>query len=614
MVKKPALIPFQIGTPIQDPAAFIGRKKILQRVSSAMLNMQNISLRGERRTGKTSLLLYLAHLSSISKLGLPENHIPVYFNFQEFTEASASRVWLAIAAAISEQIKSRYPNLQTESGQFFSTLRDPFATQQEIESFSTAFKDALYQLSNSGLKIHLLFDEFDQTVRNRNLGDTFYDTLRSLPTSTKNLSYVVATREGLSELQTFYAKISSPFFNIFTNATLKPFEKKEVFHLIFEYFARAETDISLAERLCDESSFLYEVTGYHPFFIQTLCCHLYERLDYPDWPRGQAQTEALCAFEEDSKLHFKDYWKFSKIKDRILMEKLASGESIDWNQSETSAAINRLEARCLVVQTPDKVNEWQLFSSVFGDWIGSGIEIEKEYQSTDAFISIPAGSCFIGSASDDPEAEENEKPQRELETGEYSISRYPVTNAEYARFVLYTGHEPLEHWEEGRVPEGLENHPVVLVSYKDAEAYCRWFSRITKRHCRLPTEEEWERAARGDCPEKRRYPWGDDFKPDHCNTKELGLEGTTPVYKFEQTNRSPFQVVDMVGNVWEWTSSWYERYPDSDYHTFSYGRTYRVVRGGSWHHSCHDARLSCRGRYEPDIKRKYLGFRVVLAN
>jgi formylglycine-generating enzyme required for sulfatase activity len=218
----------------------------------------------------------------------------------------------------------------------------------------------------------------------------------------------------------------------------------------------------------------------------------------------------------------------------------------------------------------------------------------------------------MGSPLDDSEACDNERPRREVNLAEYQIGRYPVTNAQYACFVRDTGQSSPEHWENGEVPAGLEDHPVMSVNYGDTVAYCRWLSQTTGQRCRLPTEAEWEKAARGCLPETRRYPWGDEWRPGMCNTRELGRNKTTSIHEFEQVNRSPFGVVDIAGNVWEWTASWYERYPDSPHEGLHYGRLYRVVRGGSWQNSQREARISCRGRYKPDVRRPYLGFRIML--
>ncbi|MBN1812113.1 MAG: formylglycine-generating enzyme family protein [Anaerolineae bacterium] len=205
-------------------------------------------------------------------------------------------------------------------------------------------------------------------------------------------------------------------------------------------------------------------------------------------------------------------------------------------------------------------------------------------------VPISAGPFWMGSSHD------NEKPRRRLDLPEYQIGRYPVTNAQYTRFISDTGHNPPDHWDRRNVPAGLADHPVVNVSYEDAEEYCRWLSQMTGKRYRLPTEEEWEKAARGPWPDERDYPWG-AWREGCCNTQELGRCCTSSVYEFEQTNSSPFGVVDMAGNVWEWTSS-------------PYRGERNVVRGGSWGNFRDRARVSFRGRYEHGTRRPYLGFRV----
>jgi AAA+ ATPase superfamily predicted ATPase len=276
--------PFRVGTEIRDPADFVGRRSILEAISRKMSDLQNVSLHGERRTGKTSLLLYLFNPASVSVTGLQSNHVPVYFDFQRFAEVSAANVWQSITEAVADQIKQRLPNGEVESEQFLATVA---RSAKPSDLFVTGLEQALAHLNSSGIRIHLLFDEFEQTARNPNLGDSFYKALRSLPGQTRNISYVIATRTGLADLElelSDYGKLSSPFFNIFTTLTLRPFEEYEVTQLILDYFDRSQLDFALAEKLRAQIQFLYEVTGYHPFFLQALCYHLFERLNEPDWP------------------------------------------------------------------------------------------------------------------------------------------------------------------------------------------------------------------------------------------------------------------------------------------------------------------------------------------
>jgi len=164
-------------------------------------------------------------------------------------------------------------------------------------------------------------------------------------------------------------------------------------------------------------------------------------------------------------------------------------------------------------------------------------------------VRIPAGAFLYG----------DKKETRELP--ECWIDKAPVTNAEYARFVAETGHEPPEHWKAKIPPGDIADHPVANVSWHDSTAYAEWAGK------RLPTEEEWEKAARG--TDGRKYPWGDEEPTsDLCNFGRN--EGrTTPVGKYSPQGDSPYGCADMAGNVWEWTSS-------------DYDDRNKVLRGGSW--------------------------------
>jgi serine/threonine protein kinase len=226
-------------------------------------------------------------------------------------------------------------------------------------------------------------------------------------------------------------------------------------------------------------------------------------------------------------------------------------------------------------------------------------------------LRIPEGHFWMGSGESDSEASENERPRHELYLPGYAIAKYPITNVQYQAFVQATGHPAPLDWLDKQFPPGKGNHPVVNVNYYDACEYCRWLSQVTYQHYRLPMESEWEKAARGRAPETRRYPWGDTWMDRQCNSAEERIGDTTPVDQYEAQNRSLYGIVDMVGNVWEWTDSLYRPYPGSSHYSMAYGRAY-VVRGGAWRNNKGDMRISARGRYKPGIQRPYLGFRPVL--
>jgi formylglycine-generating enzyme required for sulfatase activity len=190
-------------------------------------------------------------------------------------------------------------------------------------------------------------------------------------------------------------------------------------------------------------------------------------------------------------------------------------------------------------------------------------------------LRIPAGTFLFGEGR-----EERHLP-------EFWIGWTPVTNAEYARFVIATGHEPPGHWGGGAPPEGLAAHPVTHVSWEDAVAYAQWLG------ARLPTVEEWEKAARG--TDGRAYPWG-DWAEGCCNTKEAGIGTTTPVGHYSPQGDSPYGCVDMAGNVFEWTASREGKY--------------QVLRGGSFNHGREMAHGAFRVRHKPSYRYRNLGFRV----
>jgi len=230
------------------------------------------------------------------------------------------------------------------------------------------------------------------------------------------------------------------------------------------------------------------------------------------------------------------------------------------------------------------------------------------------WITIPAGSFQMGSEH----GEAREKPVHEVTLEAFEIARDPVINAQYAAFVRSKGVKPPRHWSEGRVPEGKEQHPVVHVSWRDARAFCQWLTSEqgdTKRPVRLPSEAEWEYAARGS--EGREYPWGaPEPDPDLCNFGE-NVGDTTPVGSYPK-GATPEGVHDLAGNVWEWVEdAWHGDYngAPSDGSPWTGGKAGagRVVRGGSWYVVAWSCRSAFRYRNQPDDRIDFLGFRCARA-
>lgn len=193
-------------------------------------------------------------------------------------------------------------------------------------------------------------------------------------------------------------------------------------------------------------------------------------------------------------------------------------------------------------------------------------------------ILIPAGSFLMG-----PQLETVELPA-------FLIARYPVTHADYRRFVDASGHRAPKSWTHEGFPPELARHPVVFVSWEDALAYTQWAD------ARLPSEAEWEKAARG--VDGRVYPWGDEFIAENCNASESKSDGTRAV-DAHPNGASPYGVVDMAGNVWEWTSTLYEE-----------GAEWRVLKGGAWDYKGKaDARCASRVYFAPSFRNGAIGFR-----
>jgi formylglycine-generating enzyme required for sulfatase activity len=237
---------------------------------------------------------------------------------------------------------------------------------------------------------------------------------------------------------------------------------------------------------------------------------------------------------------------------------------------------------------------------------------------------IPNGTVTVGSPF-----HPREWPVKTRFIPEFEIANAPVTVSQYTAFLDSGGSRERAWWDEegwawlqGKAEGwGRENrlqpdrwpvqrrrafHPVASVTWYEANAYCSWLSDRTEQTVRLPSEEEWERAARGD--DRRPFPWGEDFDPALTNTLESDRRDTVPAASMD-TDRSPFGVLEMAGNVQEWTGS---NYTPLDGEIFPPGPI-QTVRGGSFNDTSYGARTSYRRGYPPGYFFPFLGFRVVVA-
>jgi formylglycine-generating enzyme required for sulfatase activity len=220
-------------------------------------------------------------------------------------------------------------------------------------------------------------------------------------------------------------------------------------------------------------------------------------------------------------------------------------------------------------------------------------------------IEIPGGEFTAGAVEQDKRAEMDEE-SREVTVGAFYIDRFPVTNAQYRVYLedmKIPESEYPDFWDDSDADK--ENHPVVGVSYKEARAYARWLNTLFDIKKRLPTENEWEKAARGGA--EGIYPWGDESPKDNVRANYNGnnrFDGTSPVGSFKN-GVNAFGLFDMAGNVWQWTSTPYEE------ETGEAPAKNMIVKGGSWMDGPNELRVSKCKELDPSQQYGDVGFRLV---
>jgi formylglycine-generating enzyme required for sulfatase activity len=269
---------------------------------------------------------------------------------------------------------------------------------------------------------------------------------------------------------------------------------------------------------------------------------------------------------------------------------------------------------------------WALdVADVTREWTPEGKKIAAErakLPAHDEMVRIPAGTFLMGSDKKiDRNAYPAEFPQRKVYLDAFDIDRYEVTTVQFLKFVLATNRNPLIDWQYdgGNFQETMASHPVMHVSWFDAEAYCQWAGK------RLPTSAEWEKAARGE--DGRIYPWGNEPAGlSRANFGRTGLSGPVrdrperlllypPIISVDKYENavSPYGVFQMAGNVAEWTADWYDPHyykkaPDRNPKGPEKG-TQRAFRGGAWVDSTPSVRPAQRNGTDPQTKMNWLGFR-----
>lgn len=250
-----------------------------------------------------------------------------------------------------------------------------------------------------------------------------------------------------------------------------------------------------------------------------------------------------------------------------------------------------------------------------------GLLPTKQWIELETAIAVPAGTFLMGTNS--LKSDIQNRPERNVMLPAYSIDKYLVTNSQYARYVAQTGRRVPLNWNDGKFPPERVMHPVTMVSWFDAKEYCEWVGK------RLPTEPEWEKAARGD--DGRRWPWGNVMETKRLNTY-YNVGSTTAVGTYDN-GVSPYGVYDMAGNVVQWVQDDFDPYPKSSASASIFAgkkqvvsdnpddrkkkvakfvvseEKYKVMRGGSWKGDPFSTSSYHRGYSWPNLTSDFYGFR-----
>jgi hypothetical protein len=284
--------PFTFGNPIRESERFIGRQEEIRQVVNRLLSSahESTSIVGERRIGKTSLLMHLADKNTAQALGLvPEHFCLIYIDFQGLVDITPQRFWSRVLTRMERTITN--PNLRSQI--------DEIKKAELYELFD--LEDLCESITEAGLCVVLLLDEFEYVTQNPNFGPDFFGGLRALAIH-HNLPLVTATRRDLIDLCHSEEIKGSPFFNIFANIVLRLFKKAEVDELLDHYTSSSGLNFGSAEH-----ALVWRLAGGHPLFTQVAGYYIFDA-SQQGMPSEKIEPWVISQFEQQTAPHFSYLW------------------------------------------------------------------------------------------------------------------------------------------------------------------------------------------------------------------------------------------------------------------------------------------------------------------
>lgn len=356
--------PFYFGGPAGGSGKhFFGRKELVQRIMNRIRLMQDSSIIGERRIGKTSLLYFLQDEEVLRAYGIdPEKYLHVYFSFSGSNLLTPTLFWKQLLHSLRRQINN--PELLEEINRLIAL--------DEIDSLQ--IEDLFIEISTEGLGVIFFLDEFENVTLAENLDADFFSHLRSLAVHHYiSLNFVTSSRQKLSELS-HAGIVGSPFFNIFETFFLKPFQKQTVLSAVQTLLQ--DSDIHFED---NELNYLYYLTGGHPFFLQMAASYLFDAYHQEAFSGEGLRLERVeNKFFSQADPHFEHYWNISSSREKILLLAFAclrqtqtQLEGIEKEHLKSAfhgadVAIQVLLDRGLVIRDG---NDYRLFSPAFERWL-----------------------------------------------------------------------------------------------------------------------------------------------------------------------------------------------------------------------------------------------------